>query len=71
MLCFGVGLLGGAVYVNGFALLAESVPPHLKEFSLSAASLADSLGVALADVVAIFIQAAIYRSVHAHLLSLG
>jgi battenin len=60
-LSFLVGLLGGAVYVQAFSLMSEQVPPYLKEFSLSAASIADSFGIALADISAIFIQAAIYR----------
>ena len=59
-LCFVVGLLGGGVYVHGFSLLAESVPPFLKEFSLSAASVADSFGIALAVVCSIFIQESLY-----------
>mmetsp|Transcript_16195 Transcript_16195/g.27139 ORF Transcript_16195/g.27139 Transcript_16195/m.27139 type:complete len:418 (+) Transcript_16195:273-1526(+) len=59
-LCFCVGLLGGAVYVNGFALISEKVPPHLKEFSLSAASIADSIGIACANIAGIFIQKALY-----------
>lgn len=59
-LCFCVGLLGGAVYVNGFALISEKVPPHLKEFSLSTASIADSVGIAFANVAGIFIQKALY-----------
>ena len=64
MACFVVGLLGGGVYVGGFSLLAETVPPHLKEFSLSAASLADSVGIALSTVAGIFIQQALYRYHH-------
>lgn len=59
--CFVVGLLGGAVYVGGFSLLAETVPPHLKEFSLSAASLADGAGIALSTIAGIFIQQALYK----------
>jgi battenin len=59
-MCFVVGLMGGAVYVNGFALIAEKVPPHMKEFSLSAASIADSLGIAFSTVAGIFIQKALY-----------
>lgn len=59
-ICFVVGLFGGAVYVNGFALISEKVPPYLKEFSLSAASIADSLGIAFSNVAGIFIQKAIY-----------
>ena len=58
--CFVVGLLGGAVYVHGFALISEKVSPSLKEFSLSAASIADSLGIAFSNVAGIFIQKAIY-----------
>ena len=59
--CFVVGLLGGAVYVNGFSLISEKVDPSLKEFSLSAASLADGVGIALSTVAGIFIQEALYK----------
>ena len=50
------GLLGGAVYVNAFTLISKSIDPRYKEFSLAAASLGDSLGIAFADVVGILIQ---------------
>lgn len=50
------GLLGGAVYVNAFTLISKDVDPRYREFSLSAASLGDSLGIAFADVTGIFIQ---------------
>ena len=50
------GLLGGAVYVNAFTLLSKDVPPALREFSLAAASLADSVGIALADIAGILVQ---------------
>ena len=59
-LCFIVGLMGGAVYSHGFSYLSEHVEPSLKEFSLSAASLGDSVGVLVGDVCGIFIQKAIY-----------
>lgn len=59
--CFCVGLLGGAVYVNGFALISEKVEPEMKEFSLSSASIADSVGIACANVAGIFIQRALYN----------
>ena len=36
-------------------------PPHLKEFNLAAASVADSFGIILSDIAGIFIQEAIYR----------
>jgi hypothetical protein len=44
------------VYVNAFTLLARDAPPPVREFSLAAASLADSLGVACADVAGVLIQ---------------
>lgn len=50
------GLLGGAVYVNAFTLLSREVEPRLREFSLAAASLADSVGIALADICGVLIQ---------------
>ncbi len=59
-LCFIVGLMGGAVYSHGFSYLSEHVEPSLKEFSLSAASLGDSVGVLVGDLCGIFIQKAIY-----------
>ena len=61
VLCFLVGLQGGAVYVGGFTLISKEVDPRLREFSLSAASLADSFGIVVADVSAIFIQSALYK----------
>ncbi|KDD73692.1 CLN3 protein [Helicosporidium sp. ATCC 50920] len=59
--CFLVGLLGGAVYVQAFARIAREAEPHLREFSLAAASLADALGIALADAVAVLIQGCLFR----------
>jgi battenin len=59
-ICFIVGLFGGACYVNGFSLLAETVDPSMKEFSLSTASIADSFGIVIATSVAIFIQQSLY-----------
>ena len=52
------GLLGGAVYVNAFTLISHQVDPALREFSLAAASLGDSLGIACADIAGILIQVA-------------
>ena len=54
--CCCAGLLGGAVYVNAFTLLAKEVEPSLREFSLAAASLADSVGIAMADICGILVQ---------------
>lgn len=50
------GLLGGAVYVNAFTLISRRVDPLRQEFSLAAASLGDSLGIAFADIAGILIQ---------------
>jgi battenin len=60
ILCFAVGLCGGAVYIGGFSLIALEVQPNMKEFSLAAASIADSIGISLANVSAIFLQKALY-----------
>jgi battenin len=64
VMCLGTGLLGGAVYVNSFTLLCKEVPEHLHEFSLSAACVADSCGIACADLAAILIQGCLYRFNH-------
>lgn len=56
------GLLGGAVYVNAFTLLAREVEPQYREFSLGAASVADSAGIAVADIGAIFIQGCLFKA---------
>ena len=56
------GLLGGAVYVNAFKLLAKEIEPQYREFSLGAASVADSAGIAVADIAAIFIQGCLFKA---------
>lgn len=58
--CFIAGLLGGTVYVNAFTLLARDVHPDLKEFSLGAASVGDSVGILFADIAGIFLQGCLY-----------
>jgi battenin len=60
--CFVTGLLGGSVYVQGFSAIERDVlvPSH-REFALAAASVADSFGVALADVVGVLIQGCLFR----------
>jgi battenin len=59
--CFAVGLLGGAVYVNAFTLISREVAPELREFSLGAACVADSLGIAAADACSILLQGCLFR----------
>lgn len=62
--CFIVGLIGGAVYVNGFTLLSKEVEPAYCEFSLTAASIADSFGTAMADLAGILVQGCLFRLNH-------
>lgn len=47
------GLLGGSAYVNTFYKISYEVPSEDKEFSLSIASLADSIGIALAGAISL------------------
>jgi battenin len=59
-LVFGVifweGLLGGAVYVNTFAEIMDSVPEKEREFSLGATSVSDSGGICLASILGMIIE---------------
>ena len=48
--------------MNAFTLLAKEVEPSLREFSMSTASVADSVGIALADICGVFVQASLTRS---------
>ena len=58
---FYVGLLGGAVYIHGYTRICADLPTAHREFSLSATSVAEGLGILVADVVGLFIQACLYR----------
>ena len=53
---FYEGLLGGGCYVNAFSRIRKEVSPTYCEFSLGLASVADSCGIALAGVSAIFLH---------------
>jgi battenin len=58
---FVTGLLGGLVYVGAFTLINSEVPAgKLREFSLSAASIADSIGIVCSDVLGLLIQLQLY-----------
>lgn len=48
---FWEGLLGGAVYVNTFAEIMETVPAADREFSLGATSVSDSGGICVAGLL--------------------
>ncbi len=47
VLCFCAGLIGGAVYVHGFILLARRAAPAERELLLASASVADTVGILL------------------------
>ena len=59
-----VGLMGGGTYVHAFTLLAASSPPTLRELNLGAASVADAVGIALADASAVLVQGCLFRVNH-------
>ncbi|DAZ93166.1 TPA: hypothetical protein N0F65_005516 [Lagenidium giganteum] len=60
VLCFCAGLLGGGVYVNAYTLLSLEVAPSRTEFALGAVSVADTVGVMLADFGGLFLQGCLY-----------
>ncbi|XP_060079208.1 battenin-like [Ylistrum balloti] len=47
------GLLGGAAFVNTFFRISKKVEPEYREFSMGVASMADSVGIAVAGAVTI------------------
>mmetsp|Transcript_1456 Transcript_1456/g.1876 ORF Transcript_1456/g.1876 Transcript_1456/m.1876 type:complete len:202 (-) Transcript_1456:1643-2248(-) len=59
-LCFVAGLFGGVVYVNAYILITNDAQPRWKEFSVAAASLADTLGIMTATVLGLVIQGCLY-----------
>ncbi|KAL2073032.1 hypothetical protein VTL71DRAFT_10356 [Oculimacula yallundae] len=56
LVIFWEGLLGGAVYVNTFAEIMESVPVKEREFSLGATSVSDSAGICIASLIGMVIE---------------
>jgi len=46
------GFCGGAVYVNAFYMITENVKVEVREFCMGVASVADSLGIVVAGVIA-------------------
>ncbi|ETN81350.1 CLN3 protein, partial [Necator americanus] len=47
------GLLGGAAYVNTFDKIHKMVPPDVREYSLSVATVGDSIGINFAGFMSI------------------
>lgn len=61
VLCFYVGLLGGGVYVNGYLRINSDLPKPVREFALATVSVADTIGIVVADISGIFIQSCLYK----------
>ena len=55
-----VGLLGGAVYVNGFRLVSESIPKDVNELATAAAAVSTDIGTTLGELMGLGIQAWLY-----------
>ena len=62
--CFYVGLLGGAVYINGYSRICLDLPVEHREFALSSVSVAESVGIVVADIAGLFLQACMYQIHH-------
>ena len=60
-MAFFTGLLGGAVYVNAFRLITESVPPRLKEIGMTAGAVSSDFGTNIGEGLAVLIQMYLYR----------
>eukprot|EP00531_Pseudo-nitzschia_arenysensis_P019864 CAMPEP_0116135262 /NCGR_PEP_ID=MMETSP0329-20121206/11097_1 /TAXON_ID=697910 /ORGANISM="Pseudo-nitzschia arenysensis, Strain B593" /LENGTH=125 /DNA_ID=CAMNT_0003630051 /DNA_START=352 /DNA_END=729 /DNA_ORIENTATION=+ len=58
------GLLGGAVYIHGYLRICRDLPMQHREFALSATSLAECLGIVVADFFGLIIQACLYQMHH-------
>lgn len=56
MVIFWEGLLGGAVYVNTFAEIMETVEESEREFSLGATSVSDSAGICVAGFIGMVVE---------------
>ena len=61
VLCFYVGLLGGGVYVNGYLRINSDLPKPVREFALATVSVADTIGIVVADISGLFIQSCLYK----------
>ena len=60
--CLYTGLLGGAVYVHGYKRIVLDKPPEEAEFALAATSVAESIGVLVADITGLFMQSCLYKA---------
>lgn len=67
LVIFWEGLLGGAVYVNTFAEIMETVEESEREFSLGATSVSDSAGICIAGFIGMLLEPRLC----AHQVSIG
>ncbi len=63
---FCVGLIGGAVYIGVFALIAEEVKPELKEYSMGVAIIANTIGILASNVCGVYVQKGLYSYHNLH-----
>lgn len=56
-----VGMLGGTLYVKAFSLIRKQAKPHLREFSLGVASVADTTGIVLSSAVSSALEVSLNR----------
>ena len=54
------GLLGGAVYIHGYLRICKDLPLRQREFALCATSVAECLGIVVADLLGLIVQACLY-----------
>ncbi|KAI8057993.1 batten's disease protein Cln3 [Syncephalis plumigaleata] len=59
VMILGEGLLGGATYVNCYYQITKTVPAIYREFSLGAVGAADSLGIASAGLISLWLEGAL------------
>jgi battenin len=59
---FYTGLMGGAVYIHGYQRICADLPLAHREFALSATSVAEGLGIVVADALGLVIQACLYQT---------
>ena len=60
VLCFVVGLFGGAVYVFGFRTIAANADPKYRELAMTIGAFACDSGVLLSNVMGLFLQGCLY-----------
>ena len=55
------GLLGGGVYIHGYKRICKDIPLQYREWALASTSVAQSLGIVVADFLGLAIQSCLYK----------